>query len=48
MYELIEHEQKLQAVIVRKIDIIEKTFAKSEQFLIQLDSFLNKLKSKVN
>lgn len=30
MYELIELEQKMQAVIVRKIDVIERNFAKSE------------------
>lgn len=30
MYELIELEQKMQAVIVRKIDVIERNFGKSE------------------
>jgi hypothetical protein len=48
MIQLIELEQKMQAVIVRKIDLVEKNFGKAEQFLIQLDSFMNKLKSKMN
>lgn len=30
MYELIELEQKMQAIIVRKIDVIERNFGKSE------------------
>ena len=48
MYELVELEQRMQAVIVRKIDLIEKNFAKAESFLIILDTFMNKLKAKNN
>ena len=38
----------MQAVIVRKIDVIERNFAKSEQFLITLDTFLNVAKAKIS
>eukprot|EP00347_Sterkiella_histriomuscorum_P002702 403367137 len=48
MQNLIELEQKMQAVIVRKIDVIERNFAKSEQFIITLDTFLNTAKTKLN
>jgi hypothetical protein len=48
MHELIELEQKLQAVIVRKIDVIERNFAKSEQFLMTLDGFLGTARQKIN
>ena len=34
----------MQAVIVRKIDVIEKNFAKSEMFLMTLDGFLTTAK----
>lgn len=48
MYELIENEQLLLKVLVKKIELIERNFAKAETFLITLDSFLSKLKSKLN
>ena len=48
MHQLIELEQRMQAVIVRKIDVVEKNFAKCEQFIISLDTFLATARSKIN
>ena len=48
MHELIDLEQRMQAIIVRKIDILEKNFAKSEAFLLTLDNFLGSMKQRVN
>jgi len=48
MLDLIDLEQKMQALQVRKAEVLERHFAIGENFLIQLDSFLQKLKSKGN
>ena len=48
MHELIYLEQQIQSIIVRKIDILEKNFAKSEAFLLALDIFLGSMKQRVN
>ena len=45
---MITLEQKMQDLQIRKIDHIQKSFASSENFLINLDTFMSKLKTKLD